>query len=77
MLTPLKGKKFDIFVSNPPYIPENEDVVICGLAGDYCVLETIKALIDLKPIIMLDGIASIDGGEKLNNYIKEHNLKTI
>ena len=26
MLTPLKGKKFDIFVSNPPYIPENEDV---------------------------------------------------
>ena len=26
ILTPLKGKKFDIFVSNPPYIPENEDV---------------------------------------------------
>ena len=26
MLTPLKGKKFDIFVSNPPYIPKNEDV---------------------------------------------------
>lgn len=26
MLAPLKGKKFDIFVSNPPYIPENEDV---------------------------------------------------
>ena len=26
MLTPLKGKKFDIFVSKPPYIPENEDV---------------------------------------------------
>ena len=26
MLAPLKGKKFDIFVSNPPYIPENEEV---------------------------------------------------
>lgn len=26
MLEPLKGYKFDIFVSNPPYIPEDEDV---------------------------------------------------
>ena len=27
MLKPLSGKKFDIFVSNPPYIPEDEDVM--------------------------------------------------
>lgn len=27
MLNPLKGRKFDIFVSNPPYIPEDEDVM--------------------------------------------------
>lgn len=53
-------------------IPENEDVVICGLND---VLETIKSLIDLNPIIMLDGIASID--DKLNNYIQENNLRTI
>lgn len=80
-LTDVFGEKFwEIEKSSCKFnilIPENEDVVICGLAGDYCVLETIKALIDLDPIIMLDGIASIDGGEKLNNYIKEHNLKTI
>lgn len=27
MLQPLKGRKFDIFVSNPPYIPDDEDVM--------------------------------------------------
>jgi len=27
MLKPLEGRKFDIFVSNPPYIPEDEDVM--------------------------------------------------
>ncbi|MGM9969183.1 MAG: peptide chain release factor N(5)-glutamine methyltransferase [Anaeroplasma sp.] len=27
MLKPLVGKKFDIFVSNPPYIPEDEEVM--------------------------------------------------
>lgn len=27
MLKPFEGRKFDIFVSNPPYIPENEDVM--------------------------------------------------
>lgn len=27
MLEPLKGRKFDIFVSNPPYIPSEEDVM--------------------------------------------------
>lgn len=27
MLEPLAGKKFDIFVSNPPYIPQSEEVM--------------------------------------------------
>ena len=75
-LTDIFGEKFwEIEKSGCRFnilIPENEDVVICGLNS---VLETIKALIDLNPIIMLDGIASID--DKLNNYIQENNLRTI
>ena len=57
-----------------------EDVYIdvCGIAGDYCVLETIKGLRkfvgDNYITILTDYTASIDGGEKLMNYIKENDL---
>lgn len=52
-----------------------EDVYIdvCGIAGDYCVLETIKGLrkfVDDKYIkVLTEFTASIDGGKKLNDYI--------
>lgn len=67
-----------------PYYHElDEDethIVICGLAGDYCVLETLKNLVNCGYFnieILKDGIASIDGGEKLNEYVKEMDLKFI
>ena len=51
---------------------------VCGIAGDYCVLETIKGLRriigDRYISVLTQFIASIDGGEKLMNYIKENNL---
>ena len=56
------------------------DVVVCGIAGDYCVLETTKNLINLigkdRVSLYLDGIVSIDGGDKLKEYIKENDIKT-
>ena len=63
----------------------NEDselfIDVCGIAGDVCVLETLKGL---RQIIGNDYIsvlteftASIDGGEKLNNFIEENNLGFI
>lgn len=60
---------------------DNEyEFVICGIAGDWCVLETLKNIIKhIGPnniSVYLDGIVSIDGGEKLNNFIKENNIKT-
>lgn len=56
----------------------NNTFVVCGLCGDYCVQETIKNLRknpDFDIYAAIDLIGSIDGGESLNNYIKETNLK--
>ena len=51
---------------------------VCGIAGDYCVLETLKGLRkfieDDYITILTQYTASIDGGEKLMNYIKENDL---
>ena len=56
-------------------VSPDEQVVVCGLAGDYCVLETLKNLEPIKPMVYLDGIASLDGGIKLNNYIESNNTR--
>lgn len=55
-------------------VSPDEQVVVCGLAGDYCVLETLKNLEPIKPMLYLDGVASLDGGMKLNEYIKSNNI---
>lgn len=55
-----------------------DSVVVCGIAGDYCVLETLKNIVNEvgseKVLVYLDGIVSIDGGTSLNTYIKENNI---
>lgn len=56
-----------------------DNIVVCGVAGDYCVLETLKNIINYigteKVSVYLDGVASIDGGDKLQSYMKEKNIK--
>ena len=51
---------------------------VCGIAGDYCVLETIKGLrkiIGDKCInVLTEYTASIDGGEKLMNYLNTNEM---
>ena len=51
-------------------------MVICGVAGDYCVLETLRNLLNggLTVEVFARGIASIDGGRKLNDFVRERNL---
>ena len=61
----------------------SSDLVICGIAGDYCVKSTIENLLNHKDEcgfnieVLKSGIVSIDGGETLDNFINENNLKTI
>lgn len=55
-----------------------DTVVVCGIAGDYCVLETLKNIVNEvgpeKVRVYLKGIVSIDGGASLNAYIEENNI---
>lgn len=51
-------------------------MVICGVAGDYCVLETLRNLLNggLVVDVFARGIVSIDDGSKLNSFVREQNL---
>lgn len=60
----------------------NNNIVVCGIAGDYCVMETMKNLIKhwkkFNISVLMDGTASIDGGVALNDFINSHdNIKAI
>lgn len=57
---------------------EDVDIDVCGIAGDYCVLETIRGLRriigDMYIHVLTQYTASIDGGVELINYLKENNI---
>lgn len=59
----------------------NDHLIVCGIAGDYCVKETIKNLLNhwksFDISVLMDGVASIDGGTALNKLIEEKHLKKI
>lgn len=72
----LDGDKFHC-VKN--YEAGKDKFIVCGVAGDYCVLNTLKNLElvwdDVQ--VYLPGIASIDDGTTLLKFIKENKLNTL
>lgn len=57
----------------------NSEIVICGIAGDYCVKETIQNLLNggITPKVFCPGIVSIDGGKIFSDFVKEKQLEKI
>ena len=55
----------------------NNNIVVCGIAGDFCVKESIKNLLKhwkFNLEVLVSGVASIDNGDTLKNFMKENNL---
>ena len=57
----------------------NTTFVICGIAGDYCVMSTIENLIkgEIFPKVFMPGIVSTDGGKKFSEFVKKNKLEKI
>ena len=55
----------------------NKNVVVCGLAGDYCVKESTKSLLKhfkFNLELLVSGIASIDNGDTLKKFMDENKI---
>lgn len=72
---------FEIAKPFRAYCDDVDELVVCGIAGDYCVVETLKNIVkwfkDTNRIkVYLDGVASIDDGTTIKDYMTNNNINT-
>ena len=57
----------------------HDEYVVCGVAGDICVLETLKDMIRYIPVenitVLWNGTASLDKGTKLKQFCADNEIK--
>ena len=62
-------------------LQESEDIEVCGIAGDYCVLNTIKEMLKFlhadQIYVNLNGVKSIDDGTTLDTFCKENDIACL
>jgi uncharacterized protein YbaP (TraB family) len=64
-------------MNNSPVHITTSNVIVCGIAGDYCVMNTIKNLLKyngpckLNILVFTRGIASIDDGTTIKDHLSE------
>lgn len=62
---------------------DTKDVVVCGLAGDYCVKESITNLMKYNGpekfniSVLKEGVVSIDDGTTFNDFVNKNDLKCV
>lgn len=67
--------------SYPELLDKADEVLLCGIAGNVCVLNSLKDLVrhglGNKLTVITDASPSLDDGSALKEVIKENRIKTI
>ena len=67
--------------SFPKELVEAEEILLCGLAGNVCVLNSLKDLVRhglaSKITVITDASPSLDDGSALNEIIRETKVKSV
>ncbi len=73
LLSPDRIKLNNVVISEV----DKEEIIICGVAGDFCVLETLKTFHEVFPEVKvyLPGVASIDGGSALTTWMMNNEVE--
>ncbi len=75
------GAFTDISINDQSMFKPGDDVVVCGIASEYCVLETLKELVRLSKgigfnlSVFMDGVACIESHDVLLEYMKAEGIK--
>lgn len=74
-------EEYGAFSTLPPALLQAVEagipIYLCGLAGDYCVIETLKNIRALNPRLFMSGISSIDDGSTLARYMAEEGIAAV